>query len=43
VDYLSEWRISWNIVTSYLESAPRNYGLAAQVNRSISSGNLFVE
>jgi alkanesulfonate monooxygenase SsuD/methylene tetrahydromethanopterin reductase-like flavin-dependent oxidoreductase (luciferase family) len=31
VDHLSEGRIAWNIVTSYLESAARNYGLAAQV------------
>lgn len=43
VHHLSEWRISWNIVTSYLESAASNYGLDAQVNRSILSGNLFAE
>jgi alkanesulfonate monooxygenase SsuD/methylene tetrahydromethanopterin reductase-like flavin-dependent oxidoreductase (luciferase family) len=31
VDHLSEGRVSWNIVTSYLDSAARNFGLDTQV------------
>lgn len=31
VDHLSDGRLAWNIVTSYLESAARNYGLSTQV------------
>jgi FMN-dependent oxidoreductase (nitrilotriacetate monooxygenase family) len=31
VDHLSEGRLAWNIVTSYLDSAARNYGLDTQV------------
>ncbi|KAF2095988.1 alkanesulfonate monooxygenase [Rhizodiscina lignyota] len=31
VDHLSEGRLGWNIVTSYLESAARNHGLDTQV------------
>lgn len=31
VDHLAGGRVAWNIVTSYLESAARNFGLEAQV------------
>ncbi|XHG02370.1 hypothetical protein AWENTII_005726 [Aspergillus wentii] len=31
VDHLSNGRVGWNIVTSYLESAARNFGLNTQV------------
>jgi len=31
VDHLSEGRVAWNIVTSYLDSAARNFGLDTQV------------
>ncbi|KAJ5092363.1 xenobiotic compound monooxygenase DszA family [Penicillium alfredii] len=31
VDHLSEGRIAWNIVTSYLDSAARNHGLKEQI------------
>ncbi|KAK3708131.1 hypothetical protein LTR37_011635 [Vermiconidia calcicola] len=31
VDHLAEGRVAWNIVTSYLESAARNFGLDTQV------------
>ncbi|PYH98120.1 xenobiotic compound monooxygenase, DszA family [Aspergillus ellipticus CBS 707.79] len=31
VDHLSQGRVGWNIVTSYLESAARNFGLNTQV------------
>lgn len=31
VDHLSGGRVAWNIVTSYLESAARNFGLETQV------------
>jgi FMN-dependent oxidoreductase (nitrilotriacetate monooxygenase family) len=31
VDHLSNGRVAWNIVTSYLESAARNFGLDTQV------------
>jgi FMN-dependent oxidoreductase (nitrilotriacetate monooxygenase family) len=31
VDHLSEGRVGWNIVTSYLESAARNHGLDTQI------------
>ncbi|KAH7125280.1 luciferase-like domain-containing protein [Dendryphion nanum] len=31
VDHLAEGRIAWNIVTSYLESAAKNFGLETQV------------
>ncbi|KAK5413393.1 hypothetical protein LTR06_004820 [Exophiala xenobiotica] len=31
VDHLSEGRVAWNIVTSYLDSAARNFGLTDQV------------
>jgi FMN-dependent oxidoreductase (nitrilotriacetate monooxygenase family) len=31
VDHLSSGRVAWNIVTSYLDSAARNYGLTQQV------------
>ncbi len=31
VDHLTEGRVSWNIVTSYLDSAARNLGLDTQV------------
>lgn len=31
VDHLSNGRIAWNIVTSYLDSAARNFGLDTQV------------
>ncbi|KAF2799064.1 alkanesulfonate monooxygenase [Melanomma pulvis-pyrius CBS 109.77] len=31
VDHLAEGRVAWNIVTSYLDSAARNYGLDTQV------------
>lgn len=31
VDHLSEGRVAWNIVTSYLESAARNHGLDTQI------------
>jgi len=31
VDHLSEGRVAWNIVTSYLDSAARNFGLNTQV------------
>ncbi|GAB7351876.1 hypothetical protein MBLNU459_g2424t2 [Dothideomycetes sp. NU459] len=32
VDHLSNGRVGWNIVTSYLDSAARNYGLNTQVD-----------
>jgi len=31
VDHLAEGRVGWNIVTSYLDSAARNYGLNTQI------------
>lgn len=31
VDHLSDGRVGWNIVTSYLESAARNHGLDTQI------------
>lgn len=31
VDHLSDGRVGWNIVTSYLDSAARNFGLDTQV------------
>jgi FMN-dependent oxidoreductase (nitrilotriacetate monooxygenase family) len=31
VDHLSEGRLAWNIVTSYLDSAARNHGLREQI------------
>lgn len=31
VDHLSDGRVGWNIVTSYLDSAARNFGLNTQV------------
>ncbi|KAK8043343.1 Dimethyl-sulfide monooxygenase [Apiospora rasikravindrae] len=31
VDHLSEGRLAWNIVTSYLDSAARNFGLTEQI------------
>lgn len=31
VDHLSEGRLAWNIVTSYLDSAARNHGLKDQI------------
>lgn len=31
VDHLADGRVAWNIVTSYLDSAARNYGLDTQV------------
>ena len=31
VDHLTEGRVAWNIVTSYLDSAARNFGLNTQV------------
>lgn len=31
VDHLAEGRVAWNIVTSYLDSAARNFGLHTQV------------
>ena len=31
VDHLSNGRVAWNIVTSYLDSAARNFGLTQQV------------
>ncbi|RLP74085.1 LLM class flavin-dependent oxidoreductase [Mycetocola tolaasinivorans] len=31
LDHLSEGRIGWNIVTSYLENAARNFGLDGQI------------
>ncbi|KAJ9353460.1 xenobiotic compound monooxygenase, DszA family [Paecilomyces variotii] len=31
VDHLSEGRVAWNIVTSYLDSAARNHGLNEQI------------
>ncbi|KAH8882285.1 xenobiotic compound monooxygenase, DszA family [Thozetella sp. PMI_491] len=31
VDHLSDGRIAWNIVTSYLDSAARNHGLKEQI------------
>lgn len=31
VDHLSEGRLAWNIVTSYLDSAARNHGLEEQI------------
>ncbi|KIY00666.1 uncharacterized protein Z520_03331 [Fonsecaea multimorphosa CBS 102226] len=31
VDHLSNGRVAWNIVTSYLDSAARNFGLSQQV------------
>lgn len=30
VDHLTEGRVAWNIVTSYLESAAKNFGLDTQ-------------
>ena len=32
VDHLANGRVAWNIVTSYLDSAARNYGLKTQIN-----------
>ena len=31
VDHLSDGRVAWNIVTSYLDSAARNFGLDTQI------------
>lgn len=31
LDHLSKGRVGWNIVTSYLESAARNFGLDTQI------------
>ena len=31
LDHLTNGRIAWNIVTSYLESAARNFGLVDQI------------
>lgn len=31
VDHLTEGRVGWNIVTSYLDSAARNFGMSTQV------------
>lgn len=31
VDHLAEGRVAWNIVTSYLESAAKNFGLDTQI------------
>ena len=31
VDHLSDGRVAWNIVTSYLDSAARNFGLNTQI------------
>ena len=31
VDHLAEGRVAWNIITSYLDSAARNFGLDTQV------------
>ncbi|KAK8074467.1 Dimethyl-sulfide monooxygenase [Apiospora hydei] len=31
LDHLSEGRLAWNIVTSYLDSAARNFGLSEQI------------
>lgn len=31
IDELSEGRVGWNIVTSYLENAARNFGLSGQI------------
>ncbi|KAL4913343.1 luciferase-like domain-containing protein [Aspergillus aurantiobrunneus] len=31
VDHLAEGRVAWNIVTSYLDSAARNFGLTEQI------------
>ncbi|KAK1765328.1 luciferase-like domain-containing protein [Phialemonium atrogriseum] len=31
VDHLAEGRVAWNIVTSYLESAAKNFGLETQI------------
>ncbi|KAL4928150.1 LLM class flavin-dependent oxidoreductase [Aspergillus undulatus] len=31
VDHLAEGRVAWNIVTSYLDSAARNFGLEQQI------------
>ncbi|CAL3969038.1 unnamed protein product [Diplocarpon coronariae] len=31
VDHLAEGRVAWNIVTSYLDSAARNFGLDTQI------------
>ncbi|KAK8015209.1 Dimethyl-sulfide monooxygenase [Apiospora arundinis] len=31
VDHLAEGRLAWNIVTSYLDSAARNFGLSEQI------------
>ncbi len=31
LDHLTEGRVAWNVVTSYLESAARNFGLYTQV------------
>ena len=33
VDHLSQGRVGWNVVTSYLESAARNFGLEGQISR----------
>ncbi|KJX94991.1 xenobiotic compound monooxygenase like protein [Zymoseptoria brevis] len=32
VDHLTDGRVAWNIVTSYLESAARNFGLSGQAD-----------
>jgi FMN-dependent oxidoreductase (nitrilotriacetate monooxygenase family) len=32
VDHLSDGRVAWNIVTSYLDSAARNFGLDQQID-----------
>jgi long-chain alkane monooxygenase len=31
VDHLSKGRVGWNVVTSYLDNAARNFGLAGQI------------
>ncbi|CZT13606.1 related to thermophilic desulfurizing enzyme [Rhynchosporium graminicola] len=35
VDHLSEGRVAWNIVTSYLDSAARNFGLDTQIEHDV--------
>ena len=31
LDHLTNGRVAWNVVTSYLESAARNFGLDTQI------------
>ncbi|CCH45528.1 putative monooxygenase [Wickerhamomyces ciferrii] len=35
LDHLTEGRIAWNVVTSYLESAAKGHGLNEQIDKSI--------